>query len=188
MTYRHKCGCCWPTCILCYSHSGTIPACSHTRACSSGSERTHPCLHGHTDMGDQARDKALKRGWTKPIRPPLPELDTSYYHVTNPYSGLHFSGSLEDNCRCRSLWCCSTSARDHKRVFLLYIRLCLQWTHTTGAVRGGRASAAGGIDLFGLHEPCVHWCVNCSSQSNLWSLTPTQAGAQAHTFVRRAGN
>ncbi len=66
----------------------------------------------------------------------LKKLDSGFNHVikreervfmpTHPYSGLRSSGSLEDTGRCRSLWCCSTSVRSHKCVFLSHIHLCLQ--------------------------------------------------------------
>lgn len=140
MTYQHRCGCCWPTCILCYNRSGTIPACSHMRACSSGSDRTHLCLQGHGAVTQtwliSSGSRAFRKGSNKmATRAPPPQLGTSSHHVTNPHSGLHFSGSPGDNCRCRSLWCCSTSAEDHRRVFLLHIRLCLQRTQKRNGER-----------------------------------------------------
>lgn len=55
--------------------------------------------------------------------------------MTNPHNGLRSFGSLRDNGRCRSLWCCSMSVRDHKRVCLSCIHLYLQWRHKTNTER-----------------------------------------------------
>lgn len=84
----------------------------------------------HAVVGQTALISVCKVTQTWVIRQVTKQAYTKlYYHVTNRCSGLHFSGSLEGSGRCRSLWCCNTSVRGHKRVVLLYIRLCLQWTH-----------------------------------------------------------
>lgn len=119
-TYQRSCGCCWPTCDLCCTHSSKSPACSHIHACSSGSGHTHLCLQGkHTNI--------LKLCAVRQIRNrPLRKLGTSFSCVTNPCSGLRSSGSLQDIGRCRNLWCCSTSAQDHKCASLSRTHLCLR--------------------------------------------------------------
>ena len=103
--------------------------CWYKRACSSGSDRTHLCLQENGWLHRRGGSGEWQRiDWMIATWPPSLKLDPSCHRVTNLYNDLRSSGSPEDNCRCRSLWCCSMSAPDHRCVFLLYIHLCLQWT------------------------------------------------------------
>lgn len=111
-------------------------------------------------------------------------------HVTNPHSCHLSAGSPRDTGRCRSLWCCSTSVQDHKRVCWSHIHLCLQRTqrepHSTSFLLNSRPRVWQQTIMFGLHELCDLSRVNCVSHTVKSEITDgitSQAGTDTHVHT-----
>lgn len=173
VTYQHSCGCCWPTCDLCCTRSSRNPVCSHICACSSGSGRTHLCLQGHAHTKVPAV-RQIKVSF--PAKRQNGTAETGWLTYTAVSTPLVAHGALAGvgtfGVVARLFGTASVSASG------TFIYVCRKKTHTQTpksyrdeAARESsfpfkNASLVKTINMFGLHDLCDLWCVNCvSSQS-----------------------